>query len=1110
MAARVVSARGPGQTRLMADSKERSNIMKLTAVRALALVALCALAWPPGTAHAQVTTGGITGVVSDAQKQAVAGATVLATHEPSGTKYETVTRLDGRFSIPGMRVGGPYTVVASLTGFKPQTVKEVFVSLGTAADLALTLGELAAITEEVTVTAEVDPVFSSARTGAATSVNREVLETLPTISDRLDSFTRLSPQFSGSGSFVGQDNRLNNITIDGSYFNNSFGLAGAPGDRTGVAPVAMAAIEEVQVNVAPYDVRQGHFTGAGVNSVTRSGGNEFRGSAYYWMRDDSLVGTKAKDQEYNPGTFDFHKLGAWVSGPIVKNRMFFFGSFEDEKMVQPASTFRANLGGEPVGGNITRVTASNLDTLSSFVASRFDYQTGAYQDFDSETPARRYLAKIDYNINDRNKLSLRYNHLDSETDILVSTSSSLGFGRSRSTNYLPFQNSGYSILENIRSIIGEWNSMVGSNSANTLIAGFTHQDESRGYKSEMFPFVDILEGGVTYTSFGFEPFTPNNELRYKTFQVQDNFTHTRNRHTFTVGASAERYESENVFFPGSQSVYVYNSLNDFYTDANDYLANPNRTTSPVTLRRFQVRWINIPGMEKPIQPLEVWYTGIYAQDEWQVSRDFKLTLGLRVDVPFFGDTGFANANADALSFRDEDGNQVQYSTAKLPDASPLWSPRVGFNWDVKGDRTTQVRGGSGVFTGTPAYVWISNQIGNTGVLTGFEQLDNTKNRPFNPDPARYKPTNVTGAPASSYELALTNPDFKFPQVWRSNLAVDQKLPYDFVGTLEGIYSRDVNGIYYINANLPAAQSAFTGADTRPRWTSNRINSNVANAIVLKNQNEGSSWHVSGSLQRNFRAGFAKAAYSYGQAKNTIDPGSIASGSWTNNQHSGDPNNPGVAFSTGSPGHRVFLTGSYKLDWFKFGSTTFSLFWQGYTYGSSSYAFSGDANGDGGTSNDLLYIPRDTSEMNFVTYTSGGVTYTAAQQAAAWEAYIQQDKYLSKHRGEYAQRGAVFLPMVYRADFSVAQDLFKDVFGKRNEIQFRVDILNVFNLVNKNWGVGQRLVSNTPLTNPGVDSQGRLNYRLRAINGVLMDKTFEQTASLSDVWSMMFSVKYSFN
>ena len=351
--------------------------------------------------------------------------------------------------------------------------------------------------------------------------------------------------------------------------------------------------------------------------------------------------------------------------------------------------------------------------------------------------------------------------------------------------------------------------------ANSVIVGYTKQDESRASRGTFFPFVDVLEGGSVYTSFGFEPFTPNNELRYNTFQLQDNFTKYGARHALTIGGTYEHYYSENVFFPGSQSVYVYNSLADFYTDANGYLANPNRTTSPVTLRTFQVRWNNIPGQEKPVQPLRVNYAGAYLQDDWRVRDNLKINAGLRFDVPMFDNTGFDNPDADALTFRDEAGNPVQYSTGKLPDPKILWSPRVGFNWDVAGDRMTQIRGGTGVFTGRPAYVWISNQIGNTGVLTGFEQLTNTTARPFDPDPNHYKPATVTGAPASSYELAITNEDFKFPQVWRSNIAIDRRLFAGWTGTAEYLYNHDVNGVYYINANLSPANGRLQRAGCAP-------------------------------------------------------------------------------------------------------------------------------------------------------------------------------------------------------------------------------------------------------------------------------------------------------
>jgi hypothetical protein len=1097
-------------------------------------LAVCLLAWPVAETAAQgVTTGSLTGVVTDSQMAPVPGASVIAIHAPSGTTYETTTRADGRFSILGMRVGSPYIVTIAYTGtgtaFEPQTVEDVEVNLGVATDLNLIVKAIA-VQETVTVIGQSDTVFSSNRTGAATAVLRDQIATLPNLTNRLDNFTRLTPQASGM-SMAGQDPRMNNITVDGSYFNNSFGLGNTPGDRTGVAPISPQAVEQIQVNVAPFDVRQGNFVGAGINTVTRSGTNQFTGSVYHQFRDQDQVGTKAKDLAVNPGTFDFSNTGVWGGGPIVRNKAFFFGNFEDEELTRPGTTFRANNGGETPAGSVTRVLASDLQRVSDLMRSAFSYDTGGWQDYDFKIPAKRYLIKGDWNLNSANKVSFRYTQLDSATDVLMNNSSSLGFGsRQGSLFAMNFANSNYVNTEYIKSGIGEWNSVIGSNMSNSLIVGYNHSDESRRPVGAFFPMVDILAGdNTTYMSLGFEPFSPNNELRYGSFQLQDNFTRFSNSHTLTFGGTLERYESENVFFPGSQSVYVYNTLNDFITDVSGYLANPNRSVSTVNLRRFQVRYNNIPGQEKPIQPLEVFYSGAYAQDEWSVHDNLKLTLGLRFDVPVFGDTGFRNELADALTFRDENGQPVQYETAKLPDPKFLWSPRAGFNWNVDAERRTQVRGGTGVFTGRPAYVWISNQIGNTGVLTGFDQFDQTAtapllNRPFNPDPNRYKPTDVTGAPAASYELALTDEDFKFPQVWRSNIAIDRRLPWGITGTAEYIYSSDVNGVYYINANLPAAQAAFAGADARPRYTANRIHSNVANAIVLKNQNVGDTWNLAFSGSKSFPGGFLKTAYSYGEAKNTVDPGSIAFGSWNNNQHPGDPNNPGIGYANGSAGHRFFLTGSYSKEYFGFGATTFSAFFEARqpttaTGGptNTSYVFSGDLNGDGGTTNDLLYIPRDQSEMNFQTYTQNNRTYTAAEQAAAWDALIEQDEYLSEHRGEYAQRGAVFLPLVKRLDFNIAQDLYASMKGRRHSFQFRVDFINFGNLLNSDWGVSQRLVSNSPLLVPTtaqggvVDAQGRAQYRLRLINNEYMTRTLEQTADANyDVWRIQFMLRYTFN
>lgn len=1132
--------------------------MKRWILRLTTAIAAIAVAASATIASAQVTTGSIRGLVTDKDNRPLEGARVTAIHLPSGTQYIGATRADGRFVIPGMRVGGPYQVSATMIGFARQSRDDIQVALGAAADLVFTMDAVATQLSAVTVTSE-GGQLSSTRTGAATQVRREALEQLPTISRRISDFTRLTPQSSGT-SFAGQDNRLNNITVDGAAFNNSFGLGGQPGDRTGVSPISLDAIEAVQVNIAPYDVRQGGFVGAAVNTVTRSGTNEFQGSLYYNVRDQDYVGRNAGRRTFNPGTFSFDQIGFRLGGPILKDKLFFFVSYESDENSAPGNTNLPREASQSSGGNITPVLRSDLVAVRDTLQALFGYNPGEFEGYPGLTPSQRLTARIDYALSDRNKFSFRYTSLDSETDVLLSTSSSLGFGRNRALA-MSYTGSNYTILENIDSYAAEWNSLITDRMSNQLLFTYTKQDESRGAIGNLFPFVDVLNGaGQTYISFGSEPFTPNNELRYSNWQLQNNFTIYGNRHDLTFGVNIEGYESENVFFPGKQSAYVYNTLEDFYADARGFvdacgtgaaaLTCSAYSASPAGVgpRRFQVRYANVPGMVKPVQPLEVNFMGAYVQDEWRAGRGLTVTGGLRVDVVSFGNTAQENTAVNAMTFRDENGNPVQYSTAKLPDATPLVSPRLGFNYDVRGNGQTIVRGGTGIFTGRPAYVWISNQIGNNGILTGFEQFDGPSgseltNRPFHPNPDHYKPATVTGAPAASYELALTDKSFKFPQVWRSNLAVDHRFESGWLVTTEFLWGRDVNGVYYINANLPASDAAFTGADTRPRWVSdkcaatpttietNRINCNITSAIVLKNQNVGETYNASISIERSFRNGFyTKGAFAYGTATNTVDAGSIAFGSWNNNQHAGNPNNPGLGNGAGFQGRRAFLVSSYTRDWFGWGNTTVSAFLENFSTGQTSYTFGGDLNGDGGTSNDLIYVPRDASEMNFAPIT-GSTPFTVAQQQAAWDAYINQDPHLRNRRGQYAVRGGLILPQVTRMDLSVSQDLSRMFGGKQNSLQVRLDILNFTNMINSDWGLSQSPVNASPLIprpfqtsgsvggvpcsnaapcNGPADASGRAIYTMRVVNGQLLNKTFQKNAGTNDVWRMQLGLRYTFN
>lgn len=1094
-----------------------------------AWIAFAILLFAVTEASAQVTTSSMVGRIVDDTNEPLIGATVQAIHLPSGSRYGTATNEDGRFTLPALRIGGPYEVIVSYTGFQEQKQENIYLSLGTAATLNLTLAEQAVVIEGIEVTASRNDVFSSDRTGAATNITAQQLNSLPTTSRNFLDFTRLTPQSSG-GSFGGQDNRLNNITIDGSLLNNSFGLSGEPGGRTGIAPISLDAIEEVQVNIAPYDVRQAGFVGAGVNAVTRSGSNEFSGSVFYTTRNQNLTGITAGTTEFDrdQNQFTNKQYGFRLGGPIVKNKLFFFTSVELERRSSPYLD-QANSGNDPVEGNRTRVLESDLMAVSNFLRDNFGYETGSYQGYDLETVGDKYLAKLDWNINDNNKFSLRFTRLDSESDQLISNSTSLGFGNRRTNGRaMSYQNSNYIIFDKITSVIGELNTLIGTKMHNNFIAGYTFQNENRGVKGsgEIFPLIEIQQDGQTYISAGFEPFTPSNQLEYTTYQLQDNLSIYLNKHTVTAGLSLERLEFRNVFFPGSQGVFVYESLDDFYADMNDGLANPNRTTSPINLRRFQYRYSALPGGAEPVQPTEVTYAGLYLQDEIAVSPRFNLTAGLRMDIPFFGDTGFENQEVLGLSFRGADGERLMVSTAKLPDPRPLFSPRLGFNLDVLGDKSLQLRGGTGIFTGRPAFVWISNQIGNNGVLTGFEQIDRTNTRPFTTNPGQF----ITNAAApSSYNIDVTAEDYKFPQVWKTNIAVDKKLPGGLIGTLEFIYNKDVNGVSYLNINEEPATATFSGPDNRPRYPGSglsgtalnnavRINDNVTGAVYLTNQNVGSAYTMTASLEKKFSKGFfAKAAYNFGQAKNLVDAGSIASGSYNSITSVMGNNHPDLSYSSFDQRHRVLGSVTYRVEYLNFGATQIGLFINGATQGRFSYVYNQDMNGDGINGNDLIYVPNNATELIFLPIeSSGSVLFTPEQQAAAYNAYIDQDEYLSGRRGQYAERNGGLFPWLWRADFSVTQEFFVTTgTGKRNTLQLRLDVINFTNLLNSDWGLANRVINTRPLTYAGVTEAGVPTFRMVTTGSgattKLLDETFQKTATFGiDTYSLQLGLRYTFN
>ncbi|WP_259014409.1 TonB-dependent receptor [Emticicia fluvialis] len=1077
---------------------------------------------------AQVTTSSITGLVTDTKGDGLPGATVVAVHVPSGTKYGTVTNATGRYTIPAVRIGGPYKVTFTFVGFKDLVKEGIIASLGSAANVDASLSDEGTILDEIKITSSRSDIFSSDRTGASTTISKQALQSLPTIGSRsINDFTKYNPQGNGR-SFGGQDSRLNNFTVDGSVFNNGFGLGSEAqaGGRTNSTAISLDAIEEVQINVAPFDVRQSGFVGAGLNAVTRSGTNEVTGSVYHSFRNNSktFVGTKAEGFPVTSGTFDEKVLGFRVGAPIIKNKLFIFVNGEFQRRTVPASAFVAKGSN---AGNPTRVEKADIEEVSALVKQKFGYETGPYENYDDETSSDKFLARLDYNINDKHKATVRYTFHNSQDYVTISNSSSAGFGNRITANSLSFKNSGYFIQDNTRSIVGELNSTFGGKAANNFIIGYDHQNEDRAYAGSMFPTIDILNNNATYISVGFDPFTPSNKLNYGTFHITDNFTLFKNKHTLTFGTNYENYKSNNLFFPASNGVWVYNSLDDFRKAMNG--------DNSVVANMFQYRYSALPGGADPLQVLKVNKFDLYAQDEYQVSRTFKLTYGVRASVIAFGNTALENSVISAQTYKNMDGASYKVNTGTLPDAKILWEPRVGFNWDVTGNRSTQVRGGTGIFTGRPPYVFVSNQIGNNGILTGFIDQRNTSAFPFVKDASVYTPPTPTLP--STFDIAATDANYKFPQVWKTNLAVDQKLPFGLVGSVDFIYNKFLNSVLYFDANLETATGKFNGPDTRDRFPGSgltgsnlnnaiRINDNVSRAAILTSKNAGENVMLTFKLERPWTKGFyAMFAYTYAKTRDLMSAGSIASGSFTGARSVNGNNKLGLSYSDNDIPHRLVGTASYRIEYGgKFGGASqVSLGYVGGTgTGRYSYTIAGDMNGDGIAGNDLLFVPLKASDLRFVNTTVSGTTYTAEQQAAAFDKFIDQDPYLSKMRGKYVERNGAILPWLHQFDLSYIQEFFVNVKGKRNTFQIRADIQNFGNLLNGNWGIGKFVSNASPLAFASVTTDGIPQYRLntqtsRTTDGKtittkteLLKDTFQSRSSATDVWNAQLTLRYIFN
>ncbi len=987
------------------------NLRKL-----LPLISLVMLS--PFFMKAQVTSSSVTGTVQQGQK-GIDGATITLTHVPTGTRFTTISQQNGIYNLVNLIPGGPYTLEISYVGLHTYNQTNLFLPLGENTRIDAPLDKNTATLQEVVVTGM---LTEKKKTGASTSISRQQIAALPTLSRSLGDFTRLTPQANGN-SFGGASNRFNNITIDGAVNNDVFGLSGSgtPGGQAGTTPISLDAIQEIQVVLAPYDISYGNFTGGGVNAVTRSGTNKFEGSVYGFQRNQSTIGDDPVSKVKSTN-FSDKQYGIRLGGPIVKNKLFFFANAELARRTAP-TLFNA-------GETNSLLTVAEASALADSVSKKYGYNVGSFDAFSAETRSDKLFGRLDWNINAKHRLTLRHNYIKAFDDNI-----------SRSPTLFRFGNNGYRFNNSQNISVAELRSRFSNRVSNNLILGLHRIRDFRSTNGDLFPFVEITKGSGT-VQFGSERSSVANELDQDIFEITDNLKIFKGKHTITAGTHNEFFKFRNLFINNFNGRWSYNSLNDFYANNS---------------RQVQVTYSNLAGNPKPTASFSAAQLGFYLQDEIQVNSNFRVSYGLRADMPIIQDRPGFNPQVDSTF-------KGQYSTSYIPNKQLLWSPRVGFNYDVEGDKRVIVRGGAGIFTGRIPFVWISNQFSNTGLLLSTVNI--TGSRPFISDPNNQ--ASVGGTASRNFEANLIDKNFKFPQVARFNLATDVKLPGGINATFEAIYSKTINNVLYQDVNLanPVGMADPTynnGADTRIAYASStgaggrRMNPLITNAILVSNTNKGYSYNLTAQFSKTWSNVFASLAYNNNDATE-VNSGasSTALSNWQFVQVVGNPNNPALSVSNYALTHRITGVFSGFVNYAKVFKTSVSLFYSGNSGSRFTYVTNGDLNSDGNFGNDLVYIPRNSSEIKFVDFisTSNNVTtvrYTAAQQASAFDEFINNDKYLRKRRGTYTERNGSSTPWEHVMDLRIAQDFIINTGGSKHTLQFTFDVFNFTNLLNNDWG-----------------------------------------------------------
>ena len=1083
------------------------------------------------TAMAQVTTSSMSGKVTMKDSgEEVIGATVQVVHEPSGTRYNAVSNMDGRFSIQGMRTGGPYSVTVSYIGFQPKSYKGITLQLGENYDLGIEMSEDANELQEVVVTGTKSK-FNAEKTGASTNINNAQIVNLPTVSRSIYDVTRLSPYGGNGMSFAGADGRNSNFTVDGANFNNNFGLSdGLPG---GGNPISLDAIEEMQVVVSPFDVRQTNFIGGGVNAITKSGTNTFRSSAFVYHRNENLRGDAINHQTIDGAREKDQSTtyGFTLGGPIIKDKLFFFVNGEMVKTPTVVNRWRGSRDGYPDETNyISRTTNDDLDAVSNFVLGKYRYDTGSYTSFPADESNYKVLARLDWNITDAHHLAFRYNYTKNKSWRTPNASSMDGGTRSayaRMSLYsMSFANSMYSMDNIVHSFSLDLNSRFGTNLFNQFLATYSKLDDVRGSESSEFPFIDILDGTdntANYMALGYELFTWNNAVHNNIFNAKDDITYFIGNHKIMAGLSFEHQMADNQYMRNGTGYYRYRSIQDFM----------NGGTPEVVCLTY-----GYGGESSPAARVQFNQVGFYAQDDWNITDRFKLTYGTRIDGLFFNNGDLMTNNAIlALNYYDGSGNVRHIDTGKWPNSKFSISPRVGFTWDVFGDRSLKVRGGSGFFSGRLPLVFFTNMPTNSGMIQYQAQLNASnlsrrfpngeysmadfsgglvvdENGNATVSALRDKlismgyPENITpdqGAVPSA--ISAVDPDFKMPQVWKTSLAIDYQLPvsFPFTITVEGIFNKMINDRSISDwSMLPAEGFArWNGADNRPIYPANFRNS--TKAFVLENTSKGYGWigNVTVTTQPAEWVSLM-AAYTHTVSKEiTGMPGSAAESAFTYVPTVAGPNNIKLHNSQYVTPDRVVASATLHDR----SGNHYSLIYETWRGGyNESYMLANDMNGDG-YNYDALYIPTD-EEVN-----KGQFRFTSIDDQVRFMEYLHNDSYLKKHQGEYAEGYSVYNPWVHRIDLAYKHDFKLNIGKTKHVLQLSADIKNVLNLFNSSWGVSKvmnaSLNSGRILKYDHTDAEGYPVFSTpSAVNG--NTKIWVPNFALGQCWYASIGIKYIFN